>query len=42
MAILSGTERIDELLLDSVELAATEEAAAQRQTTRRTRKRDKK
>ena len=44
MAILTGTERIDEALLDSVELdhAATEEAAAQRQAVRKTRKRAKK
>jgi DNA polymerase III delta prime subunit len=40
-AILTGTERIDEELLDSVELdhAATEEAAAQQQALRKTRKR---
>jgi DNA polymerase III delta prime subunit len=44
MAILSGTERIDEVLLDSVELdhAATEEAASLRQTARKTRKHIKK
>lgn len=42
-AILTGTERIDEELLDSVELdhAASEEAAAQRQAVRKTRKRGK-
>ncbi len=42
-AILSGTERIDEEILESVELdhAATQEAAAQRQTIRKSRKRSK-
>lgn len=41
MAILSGTERVDEALLDAVELdhAATEEAAAQHQPARKPRKR---
>jgi hypothetical protein len=44
MAILSSTERIDEALLDSVELdhAATEEAAAQRQAARKILKRTQK
>jgi hypothetical protein len=43
MAILSGTERIDETLLDAVELdhAATEEAAAQHKPTHKHRKRAK-
>jgi hypothetical protein len=44
MAILSGTERIDKALLDTVELdhAATMEAAAERQAARKSRKRSKK
>ena len=43
MAILSGTERIDEALLDMVDLdhAATEEEAAKRQPTHKSRKRAK-
>lgn len=44
MAILSGTERIDEALLDTVELdhAATEEAEVQRQAAKKSRKQGKK
>lgn len=44
MAILSGTERIDEELLETVELdhAATQEAEVKRQTTKKSRKRGKK
>jgi hypothetical protein len=40
-AILTGSERIDEQLLETVELdqAATEEAAAQRQALRKSRER---
>jgi hypothetical protein len=43
MAILSGIERIDEELLETVELdhAATEQAAAQRQAVRKSRRRVK-
>jgi hypothetical protein len=43
MAILNRTERIDEALLEMVELdhAATGEAAVQRQAARKTRKRSK-
>lgn len=44
MAILSGTERIDETLLETVELdhAATQEAETKRQAARKSRKGSKK